>query len=411
MEKTARVALKWWPAGTLAMVLVVAANPSLVGVTLSAIVLVGISPFVISKAVRCFGFPQGFGLETILLLLVPSYLAHMHWLAPETVEQARVIVERAELIPVFVTAVIVGSLAAMERRAMFSSLSRIGPLLALSNLIAVCFALLVAAFLGISFADAMLFMIVPALSGGVSAGVLPLSLAYGHLWNVPPDELVARLMSPVIVANLIAIVLAGAMRPADRSTGTTDEVLSQSKAVSVRSSWRSVFAAVLLIVLCHFVGKALEDRTGLPAPVVTIVVVLSLQASGLLIADTRMALTGVYRFVVSALTYPVLFIVGLLLMPWESLVSGITTEGIVVIVALVAALAVSGWFLGPRLSLLPFDASVLTTTRAAMGGTGDVGILSAAGRMELMALAQISTRLGGAVVVACALGIAGLFNP
>jgi len=52
--------------------------------------------------------------------------------------------------------------------------------------------------------------------------------------------------------------------------------------------------------------------------------------------------------------------------------------------------------------MYPIEAAIVTACHSGLGGTGDVAILSAANRMELMPFAQVSTRLGGAFMVVIA---------
>ncbi|MFA7746385.1 2-hydroxycarboxylate transporter family protein, partial [Salinicoccus roseus] len=46
---------------------------------------------------------------------------------------------------------------------------------------------------------------------------------------------------------------------------------------------------------------------------------------------------------------------------------------------------------------------VINACHSGQGGTGDVAILSAAERLELMPFAQVSTRIGGAITVSVTL--------
>ncbi|MFP3693408.1 2-hydroxycarboxylate transporter family protein, partial [Burkholderia sp. SIMBA_048] len=42
---------------------------------------------------------------------------------------------------------------------------------------------------------------------------------------------------------------------------------------------------------------------------------------------------------------------------------------------------------------------IVNACHSGQGGTGDVAILTAANRMQLMPFAQIATRIGGAIIV------------
>ena len=56
--------------------------------------------------------------------------------------------------------------------------------------------------------------------------------------------------------------------------------------------------------------------------------------------------------------------------------------------------------IGKLVGFYPFESGVTAgLCMSNMGGTGDVAVLSAANRMELMPFAQISSRLGGAIIL------------
>ena len=63
----------------------------------------------------------------------------------------------------------------------------------------------------------------------------------------------------------------------------------------------------------------------------------------------------------------------------------------------------TGAVVGRWLNMYPIEAAIINACHSGQGGTGDVAILTAANRMQLMPFAQIATRIGGATTVTAVL--------
>jgi Na+/citrate or Na+/malate symporter len=111
----------------------------------------------------------------------------------------------------------------------------------------------------------------------------------------------------------------------------------------------------------------------------------------------------VYKFFSTAVTYPLLFAIGVSLTPWDKLVAAFNLPYIITIVVTVVTIMATGYVVGGWLRMYPIDTAIVTACHSGQGGTGDVAILTAANRMQLMPFAQIATRIGGAATVTAVL--------
>ena len=160
-----------------------------------------------------------------------------------------------------------------------------------------------------------------------------------------------------------------------------------------------IAAAGVTAVTLYVLGIMCQRLFGLPAPVAMLFIAVLVKLTRAVSPQLEQGAFVVYKFFSTAVTYPLLFAIGVSLTPWDKLMAAFTLPTLLTIVATVATLMGVGAFVGRLLKMYPIESAIINACHSGQGGTGDVAILTAANRMQLMPFAQIATRSGGAITV------------
>jgi Na+/citrate or Na+/malate symporter len=248
----------------------------------------------------------------------------------------------------------------------------------------------------------------------VGEGAIPLSVGYAQFTGEPQGDLFAEVLPAVMLGSLTAILLAGLLNFAGKrwphltgegrlQPGEHDVPLDEPKAVLAHPDPQTVGAAVVLTVTLFLVGALSQKLWHWPGPVVMLGLAVLIKMFRLASPALERGAHANYRFFSTCVTYPLLFAIGVAKTPWEKLMAAFNLPTIATIVATVATLMATGFLIARFVRMYPIEAAIVNATHSGQGGTGDVAILTAANRMQLMPFAQIATRIGGAITVTLAL--------
>ena len=107
-----------------------------------------------------------------------------------------------------------------------------------------------------------------------------------------------------------------------------------------------------------------------------------------------------FQFIMKNLTNMLLVGIGICYLEISTVISSFSVTYLVLCAATCIGAFVGAALVGKLVGFYPFESGVTAgLCMSNMGGTGDVAVLSAANRMELMPFAQISSRLGGAIIL------------
>jgi len=398
----------------------------------TGIAMLTVGGFTCAELAKRIPWIRHIGATSIFAAFLPSLMVYYKLMPLPMVKAITDFTKSSNILYLFIAAIIVGSVLSMDRRMLIKGFVRIFIPLLSGSVVAALVGTGVGTALGMDFKHALFFVVVPIMAGGVGEGALPLSAGYAQIMGVEQGPLFAQALSAVMLGNIAAICCAGLLnyigtrKPTWTGNGRltiADEQASpeESQPLPAGASAKTytldfaaanggpdvgaVAAAGATAVALYLIGVLCNQLFNWPAPVVMLLLVVAAQIFQVVSPRVCGGAKFMYGFFSSAVTYPLMFAISVAMTPWGEIVTAFHWVNIVTAVATVSALTVTGFFVGRMVGMYPVEAAIVNATHSGLGGTGDVAILTAGNRMDLMPFAQIATRIGGALTVVLALAV------
>ncbi len=375
-----------------------------------AIAVLGFFGFTCAEIGKRLPLVRHIGAAAIFATFIPSALTYYHLLPKPILDLTMDFTKSTNFLYLFIASIIVGSILGMDRRVLIRGFLKIFAPLALGTLAAMAVGTAVGTALGLGARHTFLYLVVPIMAGGVGEGAIPLSVGYSEILHLPQGEMFAQVLPPVMLGSLTAIVLSGALDMLGNrlphltgegrlQVGEQDDMDATKEEITGHVDVTHIAAAGITAITLYLLGLMCRNLFGLPAPVAMLFIAVLVKLARAVSPQLQEGAFVVYKFFSTAVTYPLLFAIGVAMTPWDKLIAAFTLANVITIVITVTTLMGTGFVVGRLLKMYPIDTAIVNACHSGQGGTGDVAILTAANRMQLMPFAQIATRIGGAIVV------------
>ncbi len=350
-----------------------------------------------------------FGLA--LVAFFPAFLVYFHLIPDSAVEIVKnTVTGGSDFLSFYVGALLCGSILGMDRKVLIKAGTRYFIPIICGIIGAYGLGGLAGVMMGEDWKETLLFVAGPIMGGGNGAGAVPMSEIYSSHTGIGSDVYYARLYPALAMGNWVSIFMAIILNAAgNRFKGITGNgkliqgMDSEKKdgryeyKMTLQDLGTGLFLTGAFFIFGNVVSKFIP---AIHAYAFTIIGVAVVKIVGILPGKLEFCAIKWYNFMSSNFTVIIMAGVGLAMFDIASFFETLS-PAFLLISAVVVVGGVIGAGLGGILVKFFFVESAITAglCMSNAGGSGDVQILSASNRMELMPFAQISSRLGGALIL------------
>jgi len=321
----------------------------------------------------------------------------------------------ANFLEMFIIMLIIGSVLSLDRDILLRSFAGYIPAILGGLLAATILGGITGAIFGIPFSDTLIKYTLPIMGGGNGAGAVPLSQIYEQVTGDAAANYYSFAIIVLTIANIFCIIASAALNALGEKvpslTGDKKTLIRGAEELArddekIKTDNTDLSGALLLSFACFSVG-ILMSSVILPkiagAPIhkyaYMIIFVVILAATGLVPARVRAGAKRLQSFFSGQLGIIIMVGMGADFNLGE-LFKAVAPSNIIMALMIVIGAIIGAGGVGYLVGFYPIDSAITAgLCMANRGGNGDLACLGAADRMDLIAYSQLSSRLGGGIVL------------
>ena len=321
----------------------------------------------------------------------------------------------ANFLTFFIVMLIVGSVLGLEKDILLKSFAGYVPAILGGLACAAILGGITGAIFGVPFSDTLIKYTLPIMGGGNGAGAVPLSQIYEQVTGDAAANYYSFAIIVLTIANIFCIIASAGLNalgekvPAltgDKKTLLRNQGVLTRDDTKIKTDNTDLAGAMLLALACYSVGQLLAGKllpkiagAAIHRFAYMIIFVVILAASGIVPARVRAGAKRLQSFFSGQLGIIIMVGMGADFNLAE-LFNAVSPQNILMALMIVIGAIIGAGGVGYLVGFYPIDSAITAgLCMANRGGNGDLACLGAADRMDLIAYSQLSSRLGGGIVL------------
>lgn len=327
---------------------------------------------------------------------------------------------------IFISLLITSAVLTVNRKQLIKAFSGYIPAILGGILVAALFGALAAMIVGVDLVDSICYYTLPIMGGGNGSGAIPLSEMWEAVGNGGADAYYSKAFAILNIANNFAILGAVALNaigekfPKLSGNGellknAADDGLKEEKAEKIEIGLQERAGGLLLTCAVYSVARILSEivpdfgvvSIHMYAWMVILCIVLNL--SNIIPRTIKEGAKEMSAFFTKPLMCMCMCGIGIAFTDLGEFLAAINFQTMFIAFMIVVGAIIGSGFCGVFFGF-NFVEGAMTAglCMANRGGSGDLQVLSAGKRLNLMSYAQISSRIGGAIILILASIVFGM---